>query len=367
MSVRSCGTSRIWGLLAAIALAAITLGPARPTSAQGTAQSVVYLDMTKPVGTIVWLVAADGSSKTPVGDMLGPGVRPLDLQGSLLAVAEDNDLVTVNLASGAASRVSVGARIQGAYIANDTTVFYSTHPGCGPVERKTMIGKLNPATGESAKVADIDQRPGIEILSYNADTDELTAAPRGCDPGIGDLWVMSAKTGQRTATIKVEGCGWAAASLSGAQALISYGGCIGAPGDAPELRAYDLPGGDVKELHFDKDAPSLRPWVYAPEGTKAAFGLALNRFNATAAPKSGGIWLLDTASLETSKLWQDGGQESWAVDWSADGSNLLVASREEENACSFSILDVATGQPTRIAGLTACGTKGTLVGFATVD
>src|SRR5262249_8771601 len=143
----------------------------------------------------------------PVGDMLGPGVRPLDLQGNLLAVAEGTDLVTVNLASGDASRVAVGSRIQNAYIANETTVFYSTHPGCGPVEKKTMIGELTPVSGASTKVADIDERPGIEILAYNADTDELTAAPRGCDPGVGDLWIINAKTGERKSTMPVMGCG----------------------------------------------------------------------------------------------------------------------------------------------------------------
>ena len=69
--------------------------------------------------------------------------------------------------------------------------------------------------------------------------------------------------------------------------------------------------------------------------------------------------------MTDAKIWQDDGQESWAIDWSPDGTKLLVASREEENACTFSVVDVAAAKAAKIAGMTACGAKGTLVGFFT--
>jgi hypothetical protein len=116
-------------------------------------------------------------------------------------------------------------------------------------------------------------------------------------------------------------------------------------------------------MRFDKDAPSREPFVYAPDGKRAAYGLALDRDNEAATPKSGGIWALDTASLEKTKLWQDQGEESWAIGWSPDGSKLLVASRQEENACTFSVLELPSAKATAIPGLTGCNEKGTLVGF----
>jgi hypothetical protein len=297
--------------------------------------------------------------------MLGPGIRALDLRGSLLAVADGNDLVTVNLASGDMKRLPIGRRIQSGYVVNDTTVLYSTHVSCGPDEPRSVVGRFNPTTENDQHIVDSTDMAGVEILWYNADADELTVTPRGCDPGLGQLWVLDAKTGEKKSSIPVEGCGWAAVSPTGSQVLVSNDLCnLGGEMHFPELQAYALPDGSVKQIPVTKDAPSHRPAVYAPDGKRAAFGQALDRDNPNGMAKSGGIWLLDTASLQTSKLWQDEGQESWAIDWSPDGSKLLVASRKEQNACSFSVVDVGAATATKIAGLSACDEKGTMVGFA---
>ena len=100
-----------------------------------------------------------------------------------------------------------------------------------------------------------------------------------------------------------------------------------------------------------------------PIPKRAAYGLALDRDNPTGVAKSGGIWALDTASLEKTRLWQDQGQEAWAIGWSPDGSKLLVASRQAENTCTFSVLELPSAKATSIPGLTGCSEKGTLVGF----
>src|SRR5215471_15784813 len=123
MSLRTVGLRRVVLLLTAVALACSTVGSVAPVHAQGTAPSVVYLDASKPAGTMVWVAAADGSSRRVVGEMLGPDVRPLDLRGSLLAVGEGDDLVTMDLATGVTRRLTVGERVQSAYVANNTTVF----------------------------------------------------------------------------------------------------------------------------------------------------------------------------------------------------------------------------------------------------
>src|SRR4051794_30366787 len=173
--------------------------------------------------------------------MLGPGIRALDLQGGLLAVADGTDLVTVNLSSGEAKYTPIKSYVASAYVADSSTVFYATHPGCGPVE-KTVVGRINVATGTRTTVIETTDVPGFEILGYNAAADELTITPRGCDPGLGEIWTVNAKTGEKKSTIPVEGCGWAALSPDRKQALISYDACIGEENDDPELRAYALPG-----------------------------------------------------------------------------------------------------------------------------
>jgi len=364
MSVRNVGKGRLVTLLAAIALVVATLGVAAPTSAQGMMPSIVYLDASKPAGTSVWVMASDGSSRHVVGDLLAPGLRALDMRGSLLAAVDANDLITVNLDSGETKHVAVGARIQSAYVANASTVFYSTHPGCGPVEAKPTIGRVNVATGANDRITDLGTWPGSEVLRYDAGADELTVASRSCDPGIGELWIVNARTGDTRQKIPVDGCGWAAIAPAGGQALLSYDLCKLGGNDAfPDLRAYDLPGGAAKEIRFTKDAPSRHRFVYAPDGKRAAYGLALDRDTGGTTPQSGGIWTLDTASMERTKLWQDQGQESWAIGWSPDGSKLLVASREGENVCAFSMIDVPSAKATTIDGVTNCDEKGTLVGF----
>lgn len=363
MSLRYVGFRRALVLLATLAL--LVLGVGRPGLASAQAAlSVVYLDASKQAGTEVWVVAVDGSSKRAVGDLLGPGLRPLGQRDGLLAVADGNDLVTVNLATGATRRLAVGQRIQSAYIANNSTVFYATHTGCGPVEPKTTIGRFNVGSEVNERIAEKTEWPGAEVLWHNAGADELTVAPRGCDPGIGNIWIMNAKTGDAKQTVPVDGCGSAAMAPTGAQVVLSYDLCkLSGTDTFPDLRVYGLPTGAMQELRFTKDAPSRRPFVYAPDGKRVAYGLALDRDSQNGGATSGGIWTLDTATLERTKLWQDQGQESWAIGWSPDGSKLLVASRQQEYACTFSVLDVPSATATVIPDLTACGEKGALVGF----
>jgi len=132
------------------------------------------------------------------------------------------------------------------------------------------------------------------------------------------------------------------------------------------LNVYSLPDGSKREVRFAKDAPSEHPFVYAPDGSRAAFGLALARGNPTGTAKSGGIWLLDSTSLAQTKLWQDEGLESWAIGWSPDGTKLVVASVEAQGRCRYSVVDVASGEATPVEGITGCGANGTLVGFVTL-
>lgn len=344
-------------LMAAI----VAVGP-RPTSAQPAPLSLVYLDTEKPNTSEVWVTSLDGASRRQVA-LFDTGVRPLDVRGSLLALAKDPDLAILDLGKGTVQRTQAGRRLQSAYVAENGPVFFATRVGCGPVEDKTLIGRVDPSTGARTDITERDE-PGMQILWYDAAADELLVAPRGCDPGLSRLKRLNATTGAETWSLDVQGCGWAAASPTGKQVLMSLALCGGS--SFPELNVYSLPDGAKREVTYDKDAPSRMAFVYAPDGSRAAYGLALGRDNPGGTPKSGGIWLLDTTTLEPSKLWQDAGQESWAVAWSPDGSKLAVASVEAQGRCTYSVIDVTTRTATPVAGITGCGVNGTLIGFATV-
>ena len=160
----------------------------------------------------------------------------------------------------------------------------------------------------------------------------------------------------------MEGCGWIRVSPTGRQALLSYASCS-RPGQA-ELAVVDLQDASRRELSFAKDAPSFQPFVYSPDGARAAYGLALGRGNPAGRAASGGIWLLDTLTLNTARLWQDAGLESWAIDWSPDGAMLLVASVEAQGLCGYYVVDVTSGEARQIIDATGCGANGTMVGFS---
>ena len=303
------------------------------TSAQGTALSVVYLDASKPAGTTSGSPRRTAPRSAPSAICSALAFERSTYAAACWPLPTATILSPSTLPAARRSTVST-PRLASAYIADNSTVFYATHPGCGPVE-KTVIGRVNVSTGASHRHGDTDV-PGSRSSGTTPTPDELTITPRGCDPGLGEIWTVNAKTGEQKPTFRRRlRLGRPLAGPQAGADLVRRSASA-ATTTRPELRAYALPGGTARAFTFDKDAPSHRPFVYSPDGKKAAFGLAMDRADMDAVQKSGGIWILDTAAMSDSKLWQDQGQESWAVDWSPDGSKLLVASREEENACTFS-------------------------------
>ena len=199
---------------------------------------------------------------------------------------------------------------------------------------------------------------------------EIILTPRGCDPGIWELRTLDATTGAEKARAEVGGCGWATVAPNGKQALVTE--TCNVP-DASTFRVYDFQTKAQREVRLADTVMSSHTLVYAPDGKLAAFGTAVESMNSPAfqnnpavKAKSSGIWLLDSASLAQMKLWQDEGLESWAVDWSPDGSKLLVASTEAQGRCQYFVVDVASGTPAPVQGITGCGTTGTMIGFATL-
>ncbi|MFN8524599.1 MAG: hypothetical protein U0821_15995 [Chloroflexota bacterium] len=322
--------------------------------------SLVYLDTSRQGTTDVWLISADGGSRRLAATLSG-AARPLDLRDTELLVAMGTAAVHVDLLSGLTTTVPIGARVASGLLTAQHRGIFTTRAGCGPVDSKTRFGRLDFEAGTATDAGTADA-PGLEALWYQDDTGELLGALRGCDPGVSTLVTLNVAAGTESARIPVAGCGWVATAPDGRQALISFAFCGG--GDFPELNVYSLPDGTRREVRFAKDAPSRHPFTYAPDGSAAAFGLALARDNPSGAAKSGGIWLLNTSDLTTRPLWQDSGQEAWAVDWSEEGTFIVAASVEAQSRCGYFVIDVASQSATRVEGLTGCGTDGTLVGFA---
>jgi Tol biopolymer transport system component len=322
--------------------------------------ALVYVDAEKPRTSEVWTASLDGASRRLVAT-LGPATRALDLRGSLLALASGDDLIVLDLQSGSDQRIAVGSQPSSARIAPDGAVRFTTRAGCGPGPSTTVLGSSDAATGARSDLTGLDV-PGAEIVWHDPASDDLMILPRGCDVAVWELCRLDGTTGAERSRTPIRGCGWVAVAPDGRQALVSSASCSG--GAYPELTVYGLDDGGQRELRFAKDAPSRFPFVYSPDGSQAAFGLALARGNPSGTARSGGIWLLDTSSLGETRLWQDQGLESWAIDWSPDGAQLVVGSVEAQGRCGYYVVDVASGRATRVDGVDGCGVNGTLVGFA---
>ena len=79
-----------------------------------------------------------------------------------------------------------------------------------------------------------------------------------------------------------------------------------------------------------------------------------------------GVPLEDAHALVPTKLLQDESLKSWAIDWSPDGTKLLVTSVEAQGRCRYSVITVASGEAAPVEGINGCGANGTIVGFATL-
>ena len=353
-----CNVVRALLGLAVLALVAWPTG----TRAQASSLVLVYLDSANPGVSDVWVSFVDGASRRLVAT-LPAAARALALRGSTLLLATEQDLVSVDLTNGTLRRTGLGGRVASGYLTENGTAFFTTRRGCGPAEAKMLLGRIDGTTGVQTNIAELEL-PGAEILWHDPATADLVVLPRGCDPGIAELRLLDGKTGLEKARVAVQGCGWARLSPNGQQALVSYAYCSGP--NNPELTVIDFQDAGRRELRFAKDGPSAHPFVYSPDGARAAYGLALARGNPGGIAASGGIWLLDPSSLASTKLWQDPGLESWAIDWSPDGSALVIASVLAQGACDYYVVDVATGAATSVSGINGCGVNGTLVGFATL-
>jgi hypothetical protein len=366
---------RVLPFLAVLALAGAIAGPPAATRAEPSGQSgtlaIAYLHTERLDGGEVWVASATGANRRTV-TTFGKGVRAFDVRGSTLALVSDPtpnpELVILDLASGAEKRLS-GDRVSDTFVAEDGSVLFATRAGCGPGTAKTTIGRVDAATGARTDIAVLEE-PGAEILWHDPAANEFMLTPRGCDPGLWALRMHDAKSGAVKSTVEVRGCGSASVAPNGKQALITEGcGLL----DAPAFKVYDLQAGSQREVRLTGTNLSGHALVYAPDGSRAAFGTAAESMNSPAyqgdpsgQAKSGGIWLLDAATLAQKKLWQDEGLESWAIDWSPDGSRLLVASVEAQGRCRYFTIVVETGEAVPVDGINGCGTNGTMVGFATL-
>jgi hypothetical protein len=298
----------------------------------------------------------------------GAGAFPLDLHGSLVAMYERNDVAFVDVASGRVRTVDAGGW---PYIGRFVTggpeagsFVYSTQMLCTQ-HGQTVVGRIDPETGARTDVATMEDAV-VEVVWHDPATGDILALPRTCNSGTWELRRLDGASGATKSSMSVQGCGWFRVAPDGRQALSSFSGCRGDL--LPEVAVYGLSDGSSRDLRFGLDRPNDRPFVYAPDGRRAAFGLSLNPDARGRATKSGGIWLLDTTTLEQTKLWQDArGMEAWPIGWSPDGSKLLVASLEAESYCSFFVLDVPSGEASLVNGIKWCGLNGTMVGFATVS
>lgn len=354
-----------------VAVVAMAMDGATHATAQSESLALVYFErgVIRPgnqSSAVVWAMALDGSSKHEVA-RFGMGAFPLGLQGSMVAMYERNDLTFVDVASGRVRTVDAGGwPYVGRFVSGGPeagSFVYSTQMLCTR-HGQTLVGKIDPESGTRTEIATMEDAV-VEVAWHDPATGDVLTLPRTCNPGTWELRRLDGASGAVKSSMPVKGCGWFRVAPDGQQALASFSDCR--DDLFPELTVYGLSDGSSRDIRFGEDRPNDHPFVYASDGRHAAFGLSLTPETRGRQTKSGGIWLLDTTTLKQTKLWQDArGMETWPIDWSPDGSKLLVASMESQDYCSFSVLDVASGEASLVNGIKRCRLDGTMVGFATV-
>src|SRR6266536_5865455 len=165
-------------LMLAIVAGCRPLGLFAPASAPRTPAeqfgplALVYINAKKVSAPEVWLTTLDGTTHRSVATYT-LGTLPVDLRGTLLALDAHEQLVVLDLATGAEQRVPTGNVVPNAHIGVDGSVYVSFNEDDPKTGRATaVLSRLDMATGERADITRLDAR-GIGILWDNPETNEL--------------------------------------------------------------------------------------------------------------------------------------------------------------------------------------------------
>jgi hypothetical protein len=325
---------------------------------------LVYLDAFRGDGVEVRVAAADGTNPRTVATY-PRGTRSLGLNGPLMALADGDDLVVLDLRSGAERRVAFPG-VSGALIGEGAVVLATARGRCAGALDDALLLRLDLTTGEAVTLT----VRGLDLLRLDAVSGEVWVAPRGCDPGLSAVWALDVHTGQHRRSITVEGCGTVALSPDGRYTATTWSVCTRPEGREQAVASiYGLAGesgpSDLLVAEPELWAGGFR---FAPDSRRVAYALNVPRRLAAERSDILGVWLLDLETRRHERVLHTGGLETLPVSWSPDGRYLLVSVVLAQGLCGYTILDTVTGTELPVAGeLGVCGVNGEVAGWTVLD
>ena len=127
------------------------------------------------------MTSLDGAAKRHVSTLLR-STRALDLRGSLLALASDEDLVILDLASGSDQRVTVGPRLSSGLIGPDGLVMLHHARRLRGRVPGDARPRVDSATGD-ARTSPRLKASGADLAWQDPASGDVMVVPRGCDVG----------------------------------------------------------------------------------------------------------------------------------------------------------------------------------------
>ena len=342
-----------------------------PQAAALSDLSLVYVDSSKGQGAELFVAAYDGANPRKVTNLTG-GNRVYDVRGNNLVASGTNQLLFIDLKSGATRPLAVTGNVRDGRFVDDQTFIYTIANGCGPNGGpRGVIYRVNVSTLQQSELASSPDRD-YNLSSIDTAFGQLAVILRGCDVAVRQMQVISLTDGKLIQTYDTEGCGWAVFALAQRKAIVSRQFCT-QPADKQGVDAtiYDVAGivPSAKDVSAPNGGASLRTFVLRPGRAEAALGTASRGpAGPGPAPSTGtGIWLLDINTLAFSNLAGNQGSEQWAIGWSPDGQYLLAAATVAQGMCAYTYIDVASKDVKPIApAVTFCGANGDVVGWSTI-
>jgi hypothetical protein len=355
-----------------------TTAPPTPTATQqanGPADlSLVYVDTRVP-GTVPLFVAKyDGTAPKQVGT-LPQGSRPLDQRGGTMAVANGKNLLLVDLKSGQNKSFTAESDIRfGSYL-NDDVFLYTTAGACGGgpngAPPASKIWRLDLKT-MTPKQLDTGQGNTIAIVGMDATKGQVAIIKRGCDPGIGNFYIVDINTGAELETVDSFGCGFEAVAIDKKLSVISNCGLPLAKGSNEKFnqKVINFSGKPVTTDVQTAPGTALNsdPILIRPGTTTAVVGTQQVLTTPQAGgPRSTGLVLVDMANANVTALLPADGAEQWPIAWSPDGRYLLSVATQAQSNCSYTILDATSKAMTKVdPAVSMCGVAGGVAGWTKI-
>jgi len=341
-----------------------------PTGGAPTDLSLVYVDARAGTNSL-FVARYDGQSPRAVGT-LPSGARPLEMRGSTLLAANGAALLVVDLKTGDTKTVNTEGAVRDGRFLDDATFLYSTAGGCGGgpagLPQLSRLWRLDMKTLMTRQLA-TGQGNAISIVGIDPAAQRVAIVKRGCDPGIGDFYVLEAGNGAETSHVNAMGCGNAVVAIPAKVALLSWAACgfaINKPGVS--LQVYNYAGATPQAQDIrapDGGSVNNSTLLPRPNGLQVALGTQEVLTTPRAGgPRSTGLWVLDLASGAFSATVPADGAEQYPVTWSPDGRYLLYSTVQAQGVCTTAFIDTVSKAITKVDDkITGCGVNGTMVGW----